>query len=908
MCFSAYAQISNGGKPLTFNDKYATQLLSKDIRTNLNNSGVVVVPDIDKEGARSTASSENIYGQEVPVVIDFFNQAQMISINDGSELWVLNVKSDSAEGYQFLFDEFHLPEGCRLFIYNKGRDMVLGAFTSENNREDNSFITQFINGNEVVVELYIPAGLRSRVKLSASKIVYIFSKCFQSKVNGREASGSCEINTSCYQGVGWQDEIKSVVLICEKVDDKNYGFCTGTLLNKENNYIESDRPFLLSANHCYERESGGKSDPKNWVFLFRYESPVCDWPDSDIPLGYMKSATGAEVVSNDAGSKKTDYLLLKLKNTVGEISSNDIAFAGWNASEAGEGTPLVVSIHHPKGNVKKIAISKNTPVLASWVETGPYTGDYLKVIWDEGTVEKGSSGAPLFNQNYQVVGDLRGGSSSCANKTGPSLYGRFSKSWKDGKLSTYLAKTSGQLSVGTFLPPKTLDLKISVNTNPGNVETDMPFTIKATSTNGNGKITWYLWVNREYNDFSDYQYGSNKCINEWGQSYNRQFETTYTFKMSSYGIYKAKLYAYDEEGRQVTKTFSIDVAMKTNCITVRINPKVCSGQLEFPLGARVCFYDDIDVVDYGQTPQSQVPVDVCHLPQIGPMGGFAPRVNGVGSLTWEYDDIQKKSVTFNSVKNQYYDGGPYNRVFYEKGGFPVSLLLDQIGIHTISLYAKGGKFTLEDFNYKNPFVVNPEVGANKRIKIKVVDCDSRFTIIGKADDPGVNEVYGYLDVMVNFTDAILLNSGEKLDLVAYKSITIKANGSSSITIKSGSTFSAKTVKCPEANCGCANPNSSIANSISMGYKTTDVKDASVVRGDIKIYPNPTTGVLNFDCRNVQDAVDYFEVYNTTGVLMYQKKIDDLHVLDMTGNPDGVYFIKVIYEKGTVDYMKFVIKR
>jgi len=52
--------------------------------------------------------------------------------------------------------------------------------------------------------------------------------------------------------------------------------------------------------------------------------------------------------------------------------------------------------------------------------------------WDEGTTEGGSSGAPLFDQNHRIVGQLFGGNAACNGvnpNNGTDVYGSFDESW-----------------------------------------------------------------------------------------------------------------------------------------------------------------------------------------------------------------------------------------------------------------------------------------------------------------------------------------------------------------------------------------------------------------------------------------------------------------------------------------------
>ena len=56
--------------------------------------------------------------------------------------------------------------------------------------------------------------------------------------------------------------------------------------------------------------------------------------------------------------------------------------------------------------------------------------------WSSGITEPGSYGAPLFNENKQIVGQLHGGESSCDDPVS-DYFGKISHSWLLG-LKEYL--------------------------------------------------------------------------------------------------------------------------------------------------------------------------------------------------------------------------------------------------------------------------------------------------------------------------------------------------------------------------------------------------------------------------------------------------------------------------------------
>jgi hypothetical protein len=62
------------------------------------------------------------------------------------------------------------------------------------------------------------------------------------------------------------------------------------------------------------------------------------------------------------------------------------------------------------------------------------------VEWNLGVTEPGSSGGPLLNTARQVIGQLRGGSSSCSSPTLNDRFGKFGKSWDLHPQSAYQLK------------------------------------------------------------------------------------------------------------------------------------------------------------------------------------------------------------------------------------------------------------------------------------------------------------------------------------------------------------------------------------------------------------------------------------------------------------------------------------
>ena len=101
-------------------------------------------------------------------------------------------------------------------------------------------------------------------------------------------------------------------------------------------------------------------------------------------------------------------------------------YAGWDhSSDISEST---VSIHHPQGDIKKIAFDNDSPGISDF-NSHYIKNAFLKIErWDFGVTEVGSSGGPLFNNDKNLIGTLTGGVATCSNPV-RDYFERLSLSW-----------------------------------------------------------------------------------------------------------------------------------------------------------------------------------------------------------------------------------------------------------------------------------------------------------------------------------------------------------------------------------------------------------------------------------------------------------------------------------------------
>jgi hypothetical protein len=106
-------------------------------------------------------------------------------------------------------------------------------------------------------------------------------------------------------------------------------------------------------------------------------------------------------------------------------------YAGWDRSD--NLPDSTICIHHPKGDIKKIAFDEDATSISDYTEARPdksfIKGGFLKIQrWEEGVTEGGSSGGPLLNTDKNIIGTLTGGVARCGWPV-EDYFQRFSLSW-----------------------------------------------------------------------------------------------------------------------------------------------------------------------------------------------------------------------------------------------------------------------------------------------------------------------------------------------------------------------------------------------------------------------------------------------------------------------------------------------
>jgi lysyl endopeptidase len=414
------AQISKSFVPISF---------QKNVR-NLTYVPAMTMPGIDtsiinKEDRLNNRKGRPFrFGKCFDVNYSLINSGIWDTLDNNDRIWRVRIKSSGAFSLSVVFYNLNIPEGAKIFLYNKDSISTSDVLTFENNNPSKILATVPVGGDELIVEYYEPYSVKEKGTLIIEKIIHDYIGLFKSRNSKDGQSGSScpnEVDINCPEGNNWQNEKHAVARIT--FIDGGIGYaCSGSLLN---NVIQDGKAYFLTANHGIRTPDVASTV----IAYFNYEKPGCNEG-----VGSLSNPINGAVLR--ATYVKSDFTLLEL-NSIPPISYNPY-YLGWDNSDNTPPIPAVC-IHHPNGDVKKIsttdqALLKDNGMRNIWTIT-----HWAYTVSGHGVTEGGSSGSPLLDNNHRVIGQLWTGQDTC-DYDGGDDYGRFATSWihKNGTSASQL--------------------------------------------------------------------------------------------------------------------------------------------------------------------------------------------------------------------------------------------------------------------------------------------------------------------------------------------------------------------------------------------------------------------------------------------------------------------------------------
>ncbi|QQR87661.1 MAG: hypothetical protein IPJ76_05395 [Flavobacteriales bacterium] len=372
------AQIAHGGQPYNWGGAGGHQ----------NALPKLELPGLDRQtliAQEQQNGTEVRYGVQRFAMVDVLAQGQWDALPDDRQRCRLAVYSPGAVMLSVQFDQFDLAPGAFVYLYNKDRSFFIGGFTEANEQPYGGLATSVVPGDSIIIEVQVPANATAPQALSIASITHGYRDIFNFGEQGllRDydpgyQSSPCHNNTICPVASNYQVEKRAVAMFLRP----DGAGCSGTLMN---NTLQNGTPYFYFANHCYV------PTVNQWVFYFNYESPTCVGSTGPTTTNISGSTLRANEYFDDFG-------LVELSSA--PPANYNPYYAGWDrtGTQPTQGTAIL----HPLYDVKKITFDNNAPTsYTSLIPTPAW-----KCFWESGMIEAVGSGAPLFDQNKRVVGNL----------------------------------------------------------------------------------------------------------------------------------------------------------------------------------------------------------------------------------------------------------------------------------------------------------------------------------------------------------------------------------------------------------------------------------------------------------------------------------------------------------------------
>ena len=150
-----FSQPSDGGTPPSFT--------YKSVISNTFDERNIQSIDVNQALHDDSLKGGPVWaGRSVPVGLNMLTAGTWTDLPDGRKVWRLKLTSTGAKAIVVCYDDFYIPEGGKLFLYNELQTQVIGAYTSKNNPASRIFSTEMIQGESVTLEYIAPVDLPTK--------------------------------------------------------------------------------------------------------------------------------------------------------------------------------------------------------------------------------------------------------------------------------------------------------------------------------------------------------------------------------------------------------------------------------------------------------------------------------------------------------------------------------------------------------------------------------------------------------------------------------------------------------------------------------------------------------------------------------------------------------------------------
>lgn len=377
-------------------------------------------------------------GRPVPAAQRFIQGTRLSwhALADGGQVAAFSVRSPGARALRLQLNAENLAAGATFHFH------APGAPTRETNPvsaaellDAGAYWSPPVSGDTVAVAIRLPSGAaHADLAITLHRVSHLVANPARAGDLSKRlaeigAAAACQVDVRCRN---IPDSVLDSVAKLLLTDPRGFSaLCTGTLLADAD--PDTQIPYLLTNHHC------GVADPRvaaSLQFYWFFQRTACG---GGAPDRVVRTGGGATVLSAAPLDVGNDHALLRLNRP----PPDGVSLSGWSADPVPVGSP-VVSVHHPRGDLKKLStgtvvgyesISLVPGDPGAYWPTSDGVGPYLAVHWQEGTSERGSSGAGLWRHTGApggplLVGSQLGGASSCQRRQVSDQFGRFDLTYR----------------------------------------------------------------------------------------------------------------------------------------------------------------------------------------------------------------------------------------------------------------------------------------------------------------------------------------------------------------------------------------------------------------------------------------------------------------------------------------------
>ena len=195
---------------------------------------------IEDEANDKNLSIPYRFGYKFEVNYNLENSGTWETLPNGDRIWRIRFLSDGAKSLNFILEDFFIPFGANLFLYNNEKTDLLGAYNFTQNNKNKTLGTWLVKGEDITLEYFEPASQVGKGSFTVKNITHGY------RSGNLNASNDCNFDVNCSIGSD-ADPLKDIVKKSVALILVNgASMCSGALIN---NTAKDKKPYFLTAHH-----------------------------------------------------------------------------------------------------------------------------------------------------------------------------------------------------------------------------------------------------------------------------------------------------------------------------------------------------------------------------------------------------------------------------------------------------------------------------------------------------------------------------------------------------------------------------------------------------------------------------------------------------------------------------------